>query len=102
MTSPIDDLIKNGPWPVQALCLECGIEYPGMAITRTGFERLERNPIPHGTCASCIAKDDARLAELTAIGSKEEVIPDIGDARKQYERDTSDPSDPFDGRTDLF
>lgn len=101
MISPIDDLIQNGPWPVKALCVECGAEYPGMAITRSGLERLERNPIPHGTCAVCIAQDEARLAELLNQSPKEEVLPNIEDAREHYEKDHADPSDPFDGRRDL-
>ena len=102
MTSPIDDLIENGPWPFGALCLDCGVLYPATALTRAGMERLKEKPIPYGTCAACIAKDDAALAELTKRDPKEEVLPNIKDVRKQYETDHADPSDPFDGRSDLF
>ena len=102
MINPMDDLIKNGPWPVQALCLDCGDEYPGTAITHVGFIRLERVLTPHGTCVACIAKSDVRLAELTKRDAKEEAIPNRKDVRKRYESDHKDPFDPFDGRKDLF
>ena len=101
MSQLMDDLIENGPWPVKALCVECGVEYQGMAITRALSERLNREPIPYGTCVSCIAEEGARLVEMTSKNQKKEVIPNLEEARKHYGRDHADTSDPFDGRRDL-
>ena len=102
MTEPIDDLVENGPWPVRALCTECGSEHTSTALTRKSFERLEARLSPHGTCPSCIVEDESAMGHLTTTRAEEDPLPTMDEVRDTYREDSRDVDDPFDGRRDLF
>lgn len=97
MMDPVDDLAANGPWPVQALCLECGSTHTSLALTRRNLERLGAKLAPHGTCPPCIAEDEATLRGLTADKRKapEEPMPAMDDVYDTYRTDSRDADDPF-------
>ncbi len=107
MIDPIEDLVKRGPWPVQALCIECGSEHTSMALTRLTLERLAKLS-PHGTCRPCVSKDEDEVARLSenlqnVRGYRsQETIPTRADVSGKHRVGDRDGDDPFDDRADLW
>jgi len=96
MIDPIYDLVVNGPWPVQALCTECGLEHTTLTLTRNALERLGEKLTPRGICPPCSIEEEAALKKMTADRrDKQEAMPSKDDAYDMYGKDTSEVDDLF-------
>lgn len=96
MIDPIDDLVANGPWPVQALCTECGLEHTALTLTRNALKRLSEKLAPRGTCPPCSVEEEAALKYLTADRRvQEEATPSMDDIYDTYRSDSREADDPF-------
>lgn len=97
-------LEAGAPWPLQALCTQCGEEHTARTFS-TRRRDYEGPLFRYGTCEACLTRekeeDEARRRAVEK--QPEEEVPRLADLDKVREAITQqeDVFDPFEGRTDL-